>query len=52
MSSLNSRGIQSVAVSSLFTALASLTVAARLYTRISLVRCIGLEDYFVTTAMV
>lgn len=48
----NPRGAQAVTVSSVFTAIAALTVLLRLYTRISLVRCAGLEDYFVTTAMV
>ncbi|KAK7177430.1 hypothetical protein PSPO01_16522 [Paraphaeosphaeria sporulosa] len=47
----NPRGTQAVAVSSVFTIIAALIVILRLYTRVSLVRCAGLEDYFVTTAM-
>ncbi|KAK7186798.1 hypothetical protein DPSP01_001148 [Paraphaeosphaeria sporulosa] len=47
----NPRGNQAVGVSSAFTALATLTVLLRLYTRFSLVKCAGLEDYFITLAM-
>jgi hypothetical protein len=48
----NPRGNQAVGVSSAFTALAAFVVLLRLYTRFSLVKCAGLEDYFISLAMV
>lgn len=52
MSSDNPRGRQAVEVSAVFTTLAGITVALRLYTRFFLVRCAGIEDYGIVLAMV
>jgi hypothetical protein len=46
------RGIESFQISSIFTGLAFMFVCLRVYTRMFIVRCPGLEDYFVTLAMV
>lgn len=48
----NPRGRQAVVVSTVFTVLASIVVALRLYTRFFLVRSPGIEDYGVSLAMV
>ncbi|KAF2440210.1 hypothetical protein P171DRAFT_369338 [Karstenula rhodostoma CBS 690.94] len=47
----NSRSDQAVGVSSAFTTIATLTVLLRLYTRFSIVKCAGLEDYLIILAM-
>ncbi|KAF2993176.1 hypothetical protein E8E13_000879 [Curvularia kusanoi] len=47
----NPRGRQAVVVSTVFTVLASIVVALRLYTRFFLVRSPGIEDYGVSLAM-
>lgn len=48
----NPRGRQAVYVTTIFTAIAALTVGLRLYTRFLIVRSAGVEDYFVLLAMV
>lgn len=48
----NPRGRQAVIVSSVFTALAFVIVALRLYARFFLVRSPGIEDYGIILAMV
>jgi hypothetical protein len=52
MTSENPRGRQAVEISAVFTALAFIVVALRLYARLFLVRCAGLEDYGIVLAMV
>ncbi|KAF2193413.1 hypothetical protein K469DRAFT_712164 [Zopfia rhizophila CBS 207.26] len=51
MSPNGHRGRQAVEVSSAFTALAAISVLLRLYTRFFIVRCAGIEDYFISGAM-
>jgi hypothetical protein len=48
----NTRGRQAVILSSVFSAFAAFTVLLRLYTRIFIIRCPGVEDYFVSFALV
>ena len=48
----NPRGQQAVVISTVFTALAFVIVALRLYTRFFLVRSPGVEDYGIILAMV
>ncbi|KAF1832247.1 hypothetical protein BDW02DRAFT_555181 [Decorospora gaudefroyi] len=48
----NPRGEHAILVSSLFTALALVVFALRLYTRVYLIRCAGIEEYGVGLAMV
>lgn len=48
----NPRGRQALEISSAFTALAFVVVALRLYARLHLVRCAGLEDYGIVLAMI
>ncbi|KAF2790309.1 hypothetical protein K505DRAFT_282840 [Melanomma pulvis-pyrius CBS 109.77] len=45
------RGDQALSVSSVFTCLATIVVILRLYTRLFVIRCTGIEDYFVSLAM-
>ncbi|KAF2853227.1 hypothetical protein T440DRAFT_487680 [Plenodomus tracheiphilus IPT5] len=47
----NARGRQAIDVSAAFTGIAFLVVGMRLYTRFFLVRCPGLEDYFIFLAL-
>ncbi|KAJ5182901.1 hypothetical protein N7492_000517 [Penicillium capsulatum] len=49
---LSSRGAQGMAVSIVFTLLATIFVAARLYTRIKLKRCVESNDWMVIIALV
>ncbi|KAL5374832.1 hypothetical protein DPSP01_011668 [Paraphaeosphaeria sporulosa] len=48
----NTRGRQAVILSSVFSAFATLTVLLRLYTRLFVIRYLGVEDYFVSIALV
>jgi len=48
----NPRGRQAVEISSVFTGLALITVALRLYTRFFIIRCVGIEDAGIALAMV
>jgi hypothetical protein len=48
----NPRGRQAVEISSVFTGLALIVVALRLYTRAFLIRCLGIEDAGIALAMV
>ncbi|KAF9741478.1 integral membrane protein [Paraphaeosphaeria minitans] len=48
----NTRGRQAVILSSVFSAFATFTVLLRLYTRLFIIRCPGVEDYFVSIAMI
>jgi hypothetical protein len=48
----NTRGRQAVILSSVFSAFATFTVVLRLYTRLYIIRCPGVEDYFVSIALV
>ncbi|KAF1911324.1 hypothetical protein BDU57DRAFT_524386 [Ampelomyces quisqualis] len=48
----NSRGRQAIEASASFTAIAFVVVSLRLYARFFLVRCAGLEDYFIVLAMI
>ncbi|KAF2874427.1 hypothetical protein BDV95DRAFT_566165 [Massariosphaeria phaeospora] len=47
----NPRGRQAVDISGAFTGIAAITVLLRLYTRFFVVRRPGIEDYFITLAM-
>ncbi|KAF2468559.1 uncharacterized protein BDR25DRAFT_335393 [Lindgomyces ingoldianus] len=51
MSPTGHRGKEAIEVSGVFTALAFTIVGLRLYTRFFIVRCAGIEDYFITLAM-
>jgi hypothetical protein len=48
----NPRGRQAVEVSTVFTGLALIIVALRLYTRVFIIRCVGIEDAGIALAMV
>jgi hypothetical protein len=48
----NPRGQQAANISIAFSVIAIFTVALRLWTRFFLVRCPGVEDYFITIATV
>ena len=48
----NPRGRQAIEISSVFTGLALIVVALRLYTRFFIIRCAGLEDFGTGLAMV
>jgi hypothetical protein len=41
----NPRGRQAIEISTVFTALAVIVVALRLYTRFCIIRCAGIEDF-------
>ncbi|KAI0571368.1 hypothetical protein Ptr902_00895 [Pyrenophora tritici-repentis] len=47
----NPRGEQAVELSSAFTAVAFTIVCLRLYTRIYIIRCAGIEDFGIAVAM-
>ncbi|KAF2642724.1 hypothetical protein P280DRAFT_540606 [Massarina eburnea CBS 473.64] len=47
----NPRGVQAIAISSAFSGVALAVILMRLYTRLFIVHCAGVEDYFVTFAM-
>lgn len=48
----NSRGREAVIISSVFTGLALIIVILRLYTRLYILRCAGVEDLGIALAMV
>jgi hypothetical protein len=48
----NPRGRQAIEISSVFTGLAVIVVALRLYTRFFIIRCAGIEDFGTGLAMV
>jgi hypothetical protein len=48
----NPRGRQAIEISTVFTALAVIAVALRLYTRFCIIRCAGTEDFGTLLAMV
>jgi hypothetical protein len=48
----NPRGRQAVHVSSAVTSITIIVLSLRLFTRFYIVRCAGVEDYFVGLAMV
>jgi hypothetical protein len=47
----NPRGRQAIEISSVFTGLAVIVVALRLYTRFCIIRCAGIEDFGTLLAM-
>ncbi|KAH7135987.1 hypothetical protein B0J11DRAFT_425457 [Dendryphion nanum] len=51
MSSYGRRGVESVIITSVFTALAVIAVTLRIYTRLLIVRCVGLDDYCIVLSM-
>lgn len=48
----NPRGEQAIAITSVFTAAAFITVCLRFYTRLYIIRCAGIEDFGIAVAMV